>query len=97
MIVEKIVNASYGTLDIALRRLGFTTTSETNEFGFPFIAYSHVASGAVIYLPEKPKDELALSGEFLVVERTVDDFGVATQNAFHDLLREVDRRQSPIV
>lgn len=94
MIVERIVNTTYGVLEQALLELGFAASYGNNPFGFPFVYYEHQESGASVTLPVRPKEELMYGGHFLAAEKAVDHFGVADTETFYRLLREVDKKEA---
>ena len=88
MIIDKIVNTTYGALDQTLLGLGFQTTFKTNEFGLPYVIYENQEYKAVISIPARPQEELMYGGHLVVAEKTVEGQGVADRETFHHLLRE---------
>src|SRR5258708_36264866 len=96
MIVEKIVNTTYGVLEQALLELGFQPTRGTNEFGLPYVIYENQECDAVISLPERPKDELMYGGHFIVAAKTVEGRGVADHETFYRMLREAAKNESRV-
>ena len=93
MIVEKIVNTTYGTLEQALLALGFEKSTGMNNFGLPYVVYVNRECDAVISLPDRPKDEPMYGGHYIVAEKTVEGRGVADRETFYRLLREAAQAQ----
>ena len=93
MIVEKIVNTTYGVLEQVLLKLGFQATYGTNEFGLPYVVYDNRECDAIISLPARPQTELMYGGHFIVAEKTVIGRGVTDPETFHKLLREVAQKE----
>ena len=93
MIVEKIVNTTYGALEQALLALGFERSTGTNNFGFPYIAYMNRECEALICLPDRPKNELMYGGHYIVAEKTVEGRGVADLVTLHRQHREAGQAQ----
>ncbi len=88
MIMEKIVNTTYGVLEQVLLELGFQASHGTNEFGLPYVIYENEEYDALIFLPARPKNEMMYGGHFLVAEKTVEGRGVTDRETFYRLLRE---------
>ncbi len=85
-----------GALEQTLLRLGYTPTTGTNEFGFPFVAYRHEAGNALISLrAASPEDPLTPS-DLLSAEHSVEWWGVASREQFYRLLREATPAEAQI-
>jgi hypothetical protein len=96
MIVEKIVNTTYGVLEQVLFELGFQASYGTNEFNLPHIVYKNEEWDAVISLPARPKDELMYGGHFIVAEKTVEGRGVTDAETFYRLLRDEAQKEAQV-
>jgi hypothetical protein len=96
MIVDKIVNTTYGVLEQVLFELGFQASCGTNEFNLPYVVYKNVESDAVISLPARPKDELMYGGHFIVAEKTVEGRGVTDAKTFNRLLHEMAQKKAQV-
>jgi len=94
MIIEKIVNTTYGVLEQALLKLGFDAFYSTNSFGLPCVVYENRDCNAVISLPARPKEEMMYGGHFIVAERMVEGKGIASRETFYKLLREMAQQES---
>ena len=93
MIVEKVVNTTYGILEEVLFQLGFVAFYLNNSFGFPCVVHEHPANSAQISLPVRPKDDLMYGGHFLSAETVVDNCGIAEVEDFCQIVREVARKK----
>lgn len=96
MIIEKIVDSTYGALDQTLIALGFHATHGKNNFGLPYVIYDNRECDATIALPERPKDELMYGGHLIVAEKTVEGRGVADKETFHRLLHEAAQTEAQV-
>ncbi len=72
--------ATYSQLDKVLRSLGFTCRSANLE-GEARI-YEHKESGATIILPSFPDGDGVLDYHLIMVQKTLDGFGIADPTAF---------------
>jgi hypothetical protein len=93
MIVDKIVDTTYGALEQTLLELGFAKSQGTNNFGLPYISYENKECDAVISLPERPKDERMYGGHYIVAEKIVEGRGVADRETFQRLLSKASHAQ----
>ena len=73
-------DVTYGQLDQVLRSLGFTCRLE--KLRTPARVYEHKQSGALIPLPPFPDDERVLEYHLIMVQTTLDGFGVADPTVF---------------
>ena len=93
MIVEKIVNTTYGALEQVLLELGFEVSRGINEFGLPYVVYENKEFDAIVSLPARPKDEMMYGGHFVVAEKMVEGRGVTSQEAFYKLLQNASHKE----
>jgi hypothetical protein len=73
-------DVTYGQLDKVLRSLGFSCRLE--QLRTPARVYEHKQSGALILLPLFPNDDLVLEYHLVMVQTTLDGFGVADPTVF---------------
>jgi hypothetical protein len=79
-------DVTYGQLDKVLRALGFSCRVDAQEP--PTRVYEHKSSGAVVFLPTFPEDDLVLEYHLVGVRTTLDGFGIADPTAFASKLQK---------
>lgn len=85
-----------GALERTLLALGYAPSYGNNEFGFPFVEYRHVESGAHISLRAVPAGEALAPSDLLVAEHSVEWWGVADLKEFYQLLREATPAEAQV-
>jgi hypothetical protein len=79
-------NVTYGQLDKVLRSLGFTCREVTRNVTTRL--YEHKDSGAEIWIPLLPKDELAWPHHLFTARTTLDLYGIADPTVFEAKLQK---------
>lgn len=85
-----------GALEQTLLALGYTPSYGKNEFGFPFVEYSHKESGACVSLRAVPADEALTASDLLSAEHSVEWWGVSNLRTFYRLLQEATPAEAQV-
>jgi hypothetical protein len=78
-----MAEATYGRLDEVLRSLGFSVRVVEEKTRI----YKHEATGALVFLPERPAGESAIPHHLVAVRKILEDYGIADPVDFATSLR----------
>jgi hypothetical protein len=76
-----------GALEQTLAGLGYQPTYGKNEFGFPFVVFTHKESGAAVTLRVLSADEPVQPSDLLASEHSIEWWGVTDRETFYQLLK----------
>ena len=77
-----------GALEQTLITLGYRPANGVNEFGFPFVAFRHEPSGALVAMRSVPAEEALDPHDLLSSKHSVEWWGVADVKTFYSILRK---------
>lgn len=85
-----------GALEQTLQALRYTPSYGKNEFGSPFVEYSHQESSACVSLRVVPADEALAPSDLLSAEHSVEWWGVSDLKTFYRLLQEATPAEAQV-
>jgi len=86
-------DVTFQQLDLVLHTLNFKRKMGVNAFGIPHSGYVNTEYDAVILVPLGAADEFLLALDLHSVEKTIENRGVLSRQAFAKLLNAITREQ----
>jgi len=86
-------NVTYQELDTILRSLDFEKSTGKNAFGFFHLRYENRACDAIILIRSGEAEDYLYAIDLHIVERTIENRGVMSQQGFSKLLKEATSEQ----